>query len=137
MVRLDEDVRALVAEPNVAILTTLTPRGAPVATVVWIDVDGDDLLVNTERHRRKYRNVRRDPRVHVLVVDLDDPGRYAAVEGIVTAAELGPGARAHIDRLSRKYQGSDFDATRIVSERVVLRITPLRQHVRGSRTVVE
>jgi PPOX class probable F420-dependent enzyme len=115
----------------------LTATGAPAATLVWIDVDGDDLLVNTERHRRKYRNVMRDPRVSVLVVDRDDPGHYAAVEGVVTVVELGAGARAHVDELARKYQGGDFDASRIRSERVILRIGAIRQQVRRSPETAE
>jgi PPOX class probable F420-dependent enzyme len=127
---LDEAVAALALGRNLASVTTLSAAGAPVATLMWIDADADHLLVNTERHRLKYRNLARDPRVHVLIIDDGDAGRYAAVQGVVSEAFFGEAAREHIDHLARKYQGSDFDPTRIVSERVLLKIRPLKQHVR-------
>jgi PPOX class probable F420-dependent enzyme len=132
-----EEVLALAREANFASLTTLTASGAPVASLMWVDAEDDHLVINTERHRLKYRNVSRDPRAHVLIVDREDPGHYAAVQGVVTEIVLGPAAREHIDRLSRKYQGSDFDPRRIVSERVLLRISPVKQRVRHSEVLAE
>ncbi len=122
---------------NFASLTTLLSDGSPVASLMWIDADDDHLLINTERHRLKYRNVCADPRVQVLIIDRDDPGHYAAVRGIVSDHISGRAAREHIDRLSQKYQGQPFDPERIISERIVLRISPLRQRVRHSTVVVE
>jgi PPOX class probable F420-dependent enzyme len=132
-----EGVVALASEPNFATVTTLLADGSPVGTLMWIDTDGDFLLVNTERHRLKYRNVCRDPRVHILVVDRDDEGRYAAVRGVVEDHIFGSAARAHIDRLALRYLGTPFDPSRIVSERVLLRVRPVSQRVRESAVVVE
>jgi len=132
-----DEVLALAVEPNLATLTTLLPDGSPVGSLIWIDAGEDFLLVNTERHRLKYRNICRDPRVHVLVVDRVDEGHYAAVRGVVEEHVFGAEAREHIDRLAARYLGMPFDPARIVSERVLLRVRPLAQRVRESSVIVE
>lgn len=104
---------------------------------MWVDTDGDSLLLNTERHRLKYRNVCRDPRVHVLVVDRADEGHYAAVRGLVEEHVFGADARQHIERLAERYLGTPFDPARIVSERVLLRVRPVAQRVRESSVLIE
>lgn len=136
---LDPEVLELARGANLASLTTLLPSGAPVAGLVWVDADaaGDRILVNTEVHRLRYRNVCRDPRVHVLIVDAEDTGHFASVQGEVEARILGPEARQHIERLAHKYTGAPFDARRIVSERAVLIVRPLAQRVRQSSVLVE
>lgn len=131
------EVAALASGPNFACLTTLMPDGTPVASLMWIDADEDHLLLNTERHRLKYRNISTDPRVHVLIVDGEDPGHYCSVQGLVEEHVFGPEAREHIERMAEKYTGAPFEARRIVSERVLLRVRPLRQRVRDSSVVVE
>ena len=137
MAELLDEVLLLARGPNFASFTTLGADGAPVASLMWVDAEDDHLLLNTERHRLKYQNVCRDPRVHVLIVDRDDPGHVAAVRGVVRETVLGDAARDHIDRLARKYQGADFDPSRIISERVLLRVAPLRQRVRSSEERIE
>ena len=99
--------------------------------VMWVDADDDHVLINTERHRAKYRAVERDPRVTVTIWQRDDPYRFAEVRGRVVGTVTGPEARRHIDALSRKYRNRDYDDASIVSERVILRIAPDRQHLRG------
>jgi PPOX class probable F420-dependent enzyme len=134
---LDEEVAVLAREPNFASLTTLLPDGFPVSSLMWIDADDDHLLINTERHRLKYRNVCADPRVQLLIMDRDDLGHYAAVRGVVSEQIAGQAAKDHIDRLAQKYLGQPFDPERIISERIILKISPLRQRVRHSTDVVE
>jgi PPOX class probable F420-dependent enzyme len=134
---LDDEVAALARGANFASLTTLLPDGSPVSSLMWIDADDDHLLINTERHRLKYRNVSADPRVQVLIIDQDDLGHYAAVRGIVSEQVTGQAARDHIDRLAQKYLGQPFDSERVISERIILKISPLRQRVRHSSVVVE
>ena len=97
---------------------------------MWVDADDDHVLINTEVHRAKFKAIERDPRVTVTVMVRDDPYWYAEVRGRVVETVRGPEARAHIDALSRKYQGHDYDPTRIQSERVILRIAPDIQHMR-------
>ena len=114
---------------NFAALTTLMPDGHPQTQVMWVDTDGDHLLINTEVHRQKFRNVERDPRVTITIWDKEDPYSFVEVRGEVMGKVKGPEAREHIDKLSHKYHGRPY-ATPIRSERVVLRIAPLRQVIR-------
>jgi PPOX class probable F420-dependent enzyme len=115
---------------NFAALTTLLPSGHPQTQAMWIDADGDHLLLNTEVHRQKFRNVERDPRVTIMIWDKEDPYRFVEVRGEVVEKVKGPEAREHIDELSHKYRGTTYPQTRIRSERVMLRIAPLRQVIR-------
>ncbi len=115
---------------NFAALTTLLPGGHPQTQVMWIDANEQHLLVNTEVHRQKFRNVERDPRVTITIWDKEDPYRFVEVRGEVVEEVKGQEARKHIDELSQKYRGTPYPQTRIRSERVMLRISPLRQVVR-------
>ena len=114
---------------NFATITTLLPDGHPQTQVMWVDADDEHVLVNTEVHRQKYRNVERDPRVTITIWDREDPYRFVEVRGEVVEKVRGPEAREHIDELSYKYRGGPYK-TQIKSERVVLRISPLRQVIR-------
>jgi len=125
---LEEGVRQLAKGKNFAAFTTLLPDGQPMTHVMWVDCDDEHVLINTERHRQKARNVRRDPRVTVTVWDAADPYRYVEVRGEVVETVTGPEARRHIDELSVKYEGRPYRG-RIVSERVIWRVKPARQRV--------
>lgn len=126
---LDAKALELLRGPNYAALTTLMPDGYPQSHVVWVDTDGEHVLVNTERHRQKTRNVERDPRVTVLVWDRDDMWSWAEIRGDVVEIIGGPEGREMIDRLSNKYLGHDY-RNPIQTERVTLKIRPRRQLVR-------
>jgi PPOX class probable F420-dependent enzyme len=117
-------VRKLAGGPNFAAFTVNLPSGRAMTHVVWVGLDGDELLVNTEVHRAKFKAVEADPRVTLTIWDADDPYTFAEVRGHVERTTRGPAARAHIDALSRKYRGKDYDPTRITSERVILHIAP-------------
>jgi PPOX class probable F420-dependent enzyme len=114
---------------NFAALTTLLPGGHPQTQVMWVDANRQHLLINTEVHRQKFRNVERDPRVTVTIWDKEDPYRFVEVRGEVVENVKGQEARDHIDELSQKYRGKPYQP-RIQSERVVLRIAPSRQVIR-------
>ena len=114
---------------NFAALTTLLPDGHPQTQVMWVDADEQHLLVNTEVHRQKFRNVERDPRVTVTIWDMEDPYLFVEVRGEVVEKVKGQEAREHIDELSHKYRGRPYQ-TQIQSERVMLRIAPSRQVIR-------
>lgn len=125
---LHEKTRGLAAGRNFAMLTTLMPDGTPQTHVMWVDADEEHVLVNTEIHRTKYRNLARDPRATVTIVDHEDPYSYVEVRGRVVSEQRGPEARDHIDALSRKYFGRPYPNP-ITSERVILRIRPDREVV--------
>lgn len=98
--------------------------------VMWVDADGEDLLINTEVHRQKFKNVTRDPRVTVTVIDAGNPYHYGEVRGRVVKVVKGQEARDHIDKLSNKYTGKPYSSP-VQSERVILRIAPERQRTYG------
>src|ERR671914_1232510 len=103
---------------NFATITTLLPDGHPQTQLMWVGTDGEHLLINTEVHRQKYRNVERDPRVTLTIWDREDPYRFVEVRGTVVGNAKGPEAREHIDKLSYKYRGRPY-GTKIRSERVI------------------
>lgn len=121
---LRDDDRALLQAPNFASLATTMTDGSPQASVVWIDVDGDDILVNTAEGRTKTENMRRDPRVAVCLFDRNDPYRQLMVRGHVTGFTH-DGADEHIDFLAKKYLGADSYPFRDPGEqRVIVRVRP-------------
>ena len=130
MRRLTDNERAFLENPFVGVVTTLQRDGAPQSTVVWVDVDDEGVSVNTAYGRVKPRNLARDPRISLVVVDPGDAYRWFKVAG--TAALVDDGADAQIDRLSKKYTGRDVYASRQPGEqRVSVRITPARILSRG------
>jgi PPOX class probable F420-dependent enzyme len=115
---------------NFATIAVQLPSGQIASHVMWVDADDDQLLVNTEVHRAKYKAIQQRPEVTLTVWDAANPYRYAEVRGRVSGEVRGDAARAHIDTLSQRYLGHDYGAP-IHSERVVLRITPVRQRTSG------
>lgn len=90
--------------PPVAALTTIMADGYPQTSVVWCDVEGNQIRVNTMRGFAKERNMRRDPRVTLLCYDPRQALRYLEIRGtVVEMTEEGAGA--HLDALASKYVG--------------------------------
>jgi len=121
---LNDAVRALLEAKNYAVLCTTNPDGSPQSSVIWVGLDGDDLLFSTLRDRRKERNLRRDPRASVSIFSLADPEEYAEIRGTVTITEDIGLAVGHA--LARKYTGQDHDIEPPDRVRVVLRLTPTK-----------
>lgn len=122
---LTDQAVALARGANYAVLSTRLPSGAIQSHVMWIDTDGEHLLINTEIHRQKVRNVERDAVATVTVLDRDNPFQYSEVRGEIVEVVRGAEARAHIDALSHKYVGRAY-ANPIHSERVILKLRPTR-----------
>ncbi len=107
--RLPEAVRALLDAPNYAHLATLRADGSPRSHVVWVGLEGDLILVCTSDRTWKARDMRRDPRVSLSVVDLADPYKMAAVQGRVV--EVRPDHDcAVMDEIAIKYTSRPFPA---------------------------
>lgn len=122
---LDEDTIRLATGKNLATVVTLMPDGQPQALPTWVDTDGNHILVNTEPHRQRVRNVARDPRVTVLIHSSDDPYDWVEVRGRVVGTVTGDEARRHIHELHRRYEGAALDDGAIGPQgRVILRIDP-------------
>ena len=101
------------------------PRGEPQSHPVWFEYADGQLLISTGTDRQKYRNIRRDPRVAVSILDPDNPYHYVEVRGRVVEIESDP-ATAFLDRLARRYLGLDtypYEKRRAV-ERVIVHIQP-------------
>ena len=128
---LDPKIRELVQARNFGTFSVHLADGSIASHVMWVDATDDRVLINTEIHRAKYKAVEQNPSVTVTVWDGENPYRYAEVRGRVVGEVRGAEARAHIDRLSNKYNGSDYPAENIQSERVILQIAPDRQRAWG------
>jgi PPOX class probable F420-dependent enzyme len=98
--------RDLLEKPVYAIVTTLMPDGQPQSTVVWADMEGDNVRFNTARGRQKDKNLQQDPRVTLVLVDPQDPFRWLEVRGTTTMTEAG--GREQIEALSWKYTGQKY-----------------------------
>jgi PPOX class probable F420-dependent enzyme len=124
---LSEKARALIARPVLASLATLNPGGSIQITPLWVDLDGDDVVFNTAQGRKKARNLERDGRVAVTVIDPDDQYNVVAFSGTVTDVST-EGADAHIDALAKKYLGVDTYPMRREGE-VRIRVTVRTDHI--------
>lgn len=105
-------------------LATIMPDGTPQVTPVWVDYDGEFILVNSARGRQKDRNMVRNPAVALSIQDPDDPYRYVQVRGRVVEITT-QGADAHIDKMMKKYRGQDRYPWKKAGEvRVIYKIVP-------------
>ncbi|UZJ30069.1 PPOX class F420-dependent oxidoreductase [Streptomyces endophytica] len=123
---LSDDLKMLLDTPVFVTVATIQPDGSPQVSPVWVKRDGDDLLISTTVGRRKEANLRRDPRVSVVLQPFDAPYTYAEVRG--TASLTTEGGPELIDELSLKYTGKRYaefnPAAGEDAQRVVVRITP-------------
>ncbi|WP_299535656.1 PPOX class F420-dependent oxidoreductase [uncultured Streptomyces sp.] len=123
---LSDALKNLLDGPVFVNIATIQPDGSPQVSPVWVKRDGDDVLISTTAGRRKEKNLRRDPRVTVLVQPFDSPYQYAEIRG--EAALTTEGGQELIDELSVKYTGKPYaefnPASAQDGERVVVRITP-------------
>jgi PPOX class probable F420-dependent enzyme len=115
------------------VLTTLLPDGSPHASIVWVDCDGEFVLINTTLERRKTRNLIANPRATLLVIDPADSSRWIEVRGQVREL-IREGAEAHADALTRRYHPGAHHfygdihpiEQREKETRVIVRIEPLK-----------
>ena len=124
--QLSDKARELIHRPILATLAPIDGQGRPHLTPLWIDLDGDDLIINTAQGRAKARHIEANPEVGVTVIDPDDPYNVVALRGTVTDITT-DGADAHIDALAKKYLGVDSYPMRRADEvRITGRIRPDR-----------
>lgn len=105
---LDPDVRALLEKPNYVHVATLMPDGSPHSVAVWCGFHGDRPCFFTQTTSQKARNLARDPRVAMSVVDRDNPYRTGRLRGVVTDVLTGDEALTVIDAISESYTGAPF-----------------------------
>ena len=107
-------------------LATLMSSGQPQVTPVWVDYDGERIIINTAAGRQKDKNLQRDGRVSMSIADPDNPYRYLEVRGRVSERTTS-GADAHVDKMAKKYLDQEKYPFRQPGEvRVIFKVTPER-----------
>lgn len=112
-------------QPNLGVVAALRDDGTPHQTVVWVDWDGEHVVLNLTSARSKLGYLRRDPRVSILVLDRKDPFRWLRVEGDVVGITP-EGAYEHIVRQAGVYLGKEEYPRRPGEQRILVRIAPRR-----------
>jgi PPOX class probable F420-dependent enzyme len=117
---LNDATRSLLDGRNFAVLATVNPDGSPQSSVMWVGRDGNDVVFSTVKGRRKQRNMVREPRVSVTVIDSADPYNYVELRG---TAEIGADTDRALDtQLSWKYDGKDPDEDVPGAVRLAIRV---------------
>jgi PPOX class probable F420-dependent enzyme len=123
----DPSIAKLFEGKNFAFLATVMKDGSPQVTPTWVDIDKNNntILVNTAKGRIKHKNISRDPRVAVSVIDFSNPYDMVSVRGRVVEQINGKDADEHIDKLAKKYLDKEkYPRRRPGEERLLLRIKP-------------
>lgn len=124
--------RELLQEPNFCFVATLRADGTPHVAPVWVDVDGDTVVLNSAKGRAWPTNLERDGRVTLTVPNRDNQYEYVSIRGRL-AEQTTDGADAHIDAMAKKYLGQDeYPFRQPGEERVILRIEPEKVRYNGA-----
>ncbi len=126
MVQLTEKARSLIDGKNFAGVATIMPNGSPQVATVWIEREGDVILLNATESRQRTRNLRRDPRIALTVYDQANPYSSVMIRGKVIEITR-KGAEDHIDKLSMKYHGRLYNYHKPDDPRVIIKVVP--EHV--------
>jgi PPOX class probable F420-dependent enzyme len=129
MTKIPESHRDIFDKRSYAHIATVNEEGMPQVTPVWVEYDGEHVLINSAKGRKKDRNLRAQPKIALSVQDPDNPYRYVGVQGkIVEITEVG--GYDHINRLSHKYGGKDYPKNPD-EVRVTYKIAPSRVWTMG------
>jgi PPOX class probable F420-dependent enzyme len=120
-VKIPQSLKTILENKAYGHVVTYNAKGKPELTMVWVDVDGDEVLINTAEGRRKPQNIRQNPQVIVSVQDRNNPQAYAVFHGKGRIVEAG--AAEHIDKLAKRFLGLDKYPYRSPDEkRLIVRI---------------
>ena len=123
--KLPEKICKLIDDKNLAHFATLKKDGSPHVAPVWIDRDGDTIIINTTSSRLKYKNVQNDKRVSLSITDYKDPYTWASIIGEVVELST-TDAETHIDKMSQKYLGiPKFPMKNTTEPRIMIKIIPI------------
>lgn len=127
-IQITEPLARLFQGKNFAFVSTLMKDGSPQITPTWVDIEKNNeysILVNTAEGRIKHKNLSRDPRLAISIVNGGNPYEMVTIRGKVTEQITQAAAEEHIDKLAKKYLGVDKYPGRFPGEkRVILRIKP-------------
>ena len=123
--QITEPIAKLIEGKNFAFMSTLMKDGSPQATPTWIDIENrKTLLINTAEGRQKQKNISRDPRVAISIIEHNNPYHMVMIRGRVVE-QTNTGADEHIDKLAKKYLGLEKYPMRSSEEkRIILKIKP-------------
>lgn len=129
MATIPESHRDILSKRSFAHIATVSEQGVPQVTPVWVEYDGDHVLINSAKGRKKDRNLRAQPVIALSIQDPDNPYRYVGLQGkIVEITEAG--GYDHINKLSHKYGGQDYPKNP-GEVRVIYKIEPTRVWTMG------
>jgi PPOX class probable F420-dependent enzyme len=127
-----EGYHDLLDSTALAHVATIGPKGEPQSNPVWFGWDGEHLKFSQTKTRQKLRNVRRDPRISLSIVDPENPLRYLEVRGEVVRVEEDPDLD-FINEMAKKYMGVDkYPFHQPGDERVVVHVEPRHTTKMGS-----
>ena len=123
-IQLSPEQKKLLDAKNFAHVATINPDGSPQVTPVWVEYDGTHVIINSEKTRKKVKNLQRDARVALSVADAANPYHYIEIRGrVVEVTEKG--ANDVIDRLAKKYMDKDkYPFHKPTDVRVTIKIEP-------------
>jgi len=111
---------------NFAFLSTLMNDGSPQVTPTWVDIEDGNIIINTAEGGLKHKNISRDPRIPIWVLDKNDPYHMVTVRGRVVE-QTNVGADGHVDKLAKKYLGLDkYPLSSATEKRIIIKIKPER-----------
>jgi PPOX class probable F420-dependent enzyme len=125
-----EPVIKIIKDKNFAFLGTIMKDGRPQVSPIWIDIDDNNniILFNTAQGRIKHKNISRDPRVSLSLVDKNNPYSMVTIQGTVIE-QTTIGADEHIDKLAKKYLNIDRYPSHSPSiKRVICKIKPEKMY---------
>jgi PPOX class probable F420-dependent enzyme len=126
--QISEPIARLLEGRNFAFVATLMKDGWPQITPTWVDLEDGKIIVNTAEGRLKQKNISRDGRVAISVIEQNNPYHMVTVRGRVVEQRK-EGADEHIDKLAKKYLGVDKYPLRSPNEkRIIIKIKPERVH---------
>jgi PPOX class probable F420-dependent enzyme len=124
--KLSANAIRMIEGKNFASLATLLPDGSPHVTPMWVDHEGDYILMNTAEGRIKLQNIARDPRVGVAITNQNNPYDRILIKGKVVE-RTHESAEAHIDKLAKKYTGANkYQKSTPDEKRVIIKIQPIK-----------
>jgi PPOX class probable F420-dependent enzyme len=125
MASLPREQREFFEKDNLAAVSTLGEDGGPRVTMAWVDLDGDEILLNSTKTRNWPKNLERDPRIALCAFDKENVVVNVAVVGKVVSMTT-EGGWEHIQKLARKYGQREYRGPR---DRVIIRVAVERSYL--------
>jgi PPOX class probable F420-dependent enzyme len=119
-----KDIQRLFQGRNLAFISTLSKDGSPHITPVWADMEEDLILINTFETSAKNKNITKDPRIAISVVENNNPYNMVSIKGRVIE-QITQGADEHLKKLAKRYLGiGKYYYRKPNHRRIILKIKP-------------